>query len=182
MKPGVAVLFTGVCLAALCSLAAGGALPNISANDNRKPAGRMDSGVLTLHLELREGTWHPEAEDGRAINAYSFAEEGHDPITPGPLIRVPQGTEVHISVHNRLPVAAAVHGLHQHPGQADDFMEVAADETKETRFTAGEPGSYLYWASTRGRKAARRRAPASGASLEGRPLDAGMTSGGLHVA
>ena len=175
------LVVAGLCLAAAFCHAADGALPNILANDNRAPAGRLDSRILTLHLELREGVWHPEADHGRAINIYSFSEEGHDSVTPGPLIRVPQGTELHVSVHNRLGVSAAVHGLHKHPGSADNHMELAPDETKEVRFTAGEPGSYFYWASTLGGKAARRQAPTSEADLEARPRDEGMMSGAFVV-
>ncbi len=175
------LLFAGLCLATLGCFAADRALPNILTNDNRTPAGRLNSGVFTLHLELREGIWHPEAEDGRAIDVYSFAEERHDAVTPGPLIRVLQGTELHVSVHNVLRVAAAVHGLHQHPGKADDYMELAPDETKEARFTAGEPGSYFYWASTLQGKPVRRRAPTSEGSMEARPTDEGMMSGAFIV-
>ncbi len=32
---------------------------------------------------LHKGPRHPDAEDGRAIDVYSFAEEGHNPVTPG---------------------------------------------------------------------------------------------------
>jgi FtsP/CotA-like multicopper oxidase with cupredoxin domain len=152
------VLFTGLCLAATCCFAADAALPKISANDNRTPTGRLASGVLTLHLELREGLWHPEAEGGsdragsvetpRVIDTYSFGEEGREPETPGPLIRVPQGTGLIISVHNLLPVAAFVHGLDQHPGNDTNVLQIEPGETKEVRFSAGEPGTFLYWAST----------------------------------
>ncbi len=175
-------LFVGICLAAVCCFAADGALPSISVNDNRVPAGRFDSAVLTLHLELREGLWHPEAPDGRAIDVYSFAEEGHEPQTPGPLIRVPQGTELRVSVHNLLAVAAFIHGLHQHPGKPDDCMELAPGETKEVRFSAGEPGSYFYWASTseRGIKN-RRRASSSEENIETRRTEEGMMSGAFIV-
>jgi FtsP/CotA-like multicopper oxidase with cupredoxin domain len=175
------LLLMDVCLVAMCCSASAGTLPNILTNDNRVPAGRLNSGVLTLHLELREGLWHPEAEDGRAIDVYSFAEQGRDPVTPGPLIRVPQGTELHVSVHNILRVPAAVHGLHQHPGKADDYIQLAPDETKEARFTAGEPGSYFYWASALGSKTARRRTPTSEGSLEARPVDESMMSAGFIV-
>ena len=179
MKLGLKLLFGNVCLAAVCCFASNG-LPNILANDNRTPAGRLESGVLTLHLELREGQWHPEAEDGRAIPVYSFAEEGREPVTPGPLIRVPQGTEVHVSVHNLLPAPAAVHGLHQHPGKAEDSLELAPDETKEVRFTAGEAGSYLYWAAALGARTARRRVTSEG-GLDARRLHESMMSGAFIV-
>ncbi len=55
------VFFTAICLSAVCCFADNRALPNILANDNRAPAGRIDSGILTVHLELREGVWHPDA-------------------------------------------------------------------------------------------------------------------------
>ncbi len=183
------VLFSGLCLGAACCFATDAALPNISANDNRVPAGRLESGVLTLHLELREGLWHREAEEGRdgagsletrgAIDVYSFAEEGHEPQTPGPLIRVPQGTELHVSVHNLLPVAVFVHGLDQHPGNGNNVMQLAPGETKEARFAAGEPGSYIYWAST-GTVAIRGRAT-SPSGIQTRPDADGQMSGAFIV-
>ena len=49
---------------------------------------------------------------------------------------------------NTLPLAAKIYGLHQHPGDAKGAISVAAGETREVRFTAGAPGTYLYWATT----------------------------------
>ena len=160
-----------LCVIAASCLAAGSEMPRISANDNRSPAGRLESGVLTLHLELREGIWHPEAEDGRALNVYSFAEEGKGLQTPGPLIRVPQGTELHISVHNLLSSSVVVGGLDQRPGDAKKTMELAPGETKEARFAAGEPGSYFY-------SAAIKNDPKSQAPPDDKQ---GMTSGAFIV-
>ena len=94
------VLLAAICFSAAFSLTAETTLPAISGNDNKTRAGHLDSGFLTLHLELRQGSWHPEAPEGRSIPAYSFAEEGRDLQTPGPLIRVPQGTELRVSLHN----------------------------------------------------------------------------------
>ena len=163
-------------LSAVFALASEPALPTISSNDNRVPAGHLEAGILTLHLELRQGIWNPEASDGRAIPAYSFAEEGHALQTPGPLIRVPQGTELQVSVHNFLDVTATVHGLHQRPGKSDESIEIASGETKEVRFMAGEPGSYFYWAATSERKGVRRPG-----ELASRPLEEGLMSGALIV-
>ena len=144
------VVAVGVCTAIfpLPAISATENFPGVSANENRKAAGELASGVLTLHLELRQGMWHPQAESGAAIKVASFAEQGHELETPGPLIRVPQGTQVRVSVHNLLSKTVFVYGLHQRPGKADEALEVAAGETKETAFTAGAPGSYYYWAST----------------------------------
>lgn len=67
---------------------------------------------------------------------------------PGPLIRVPQGTEVHVSVHYLLAKTVFIHGLNGHPETDVKVMELAPRDTKDATFSAGEPGTYLYWAST----------------------------------
>ena len=45
----------------------------IAANDNRRPAGRLEQGVLTLTLEVREGLLRPEGDDGPGVPALAFA-------------------------------------------------------------------------------------------------------------
>jgi FtsP/CotA-like multicopper oxidase with cupredoxin domain len=129
----------------------------ISTNDNRTPAGQIQNGVLTIHLELAEGQWHPGSEQGEAVRIYAFGEAGQPLQIPGPLIRVPQGTEIQASVHNSLPVAATVHGLHQRPGEEKDSLVVQPGVTKEVRFQAGDAGTYYYWASTTGDPIATRK-------------------------
>src|SRR5258708_27793974 len=90
---------------ALSFLSAADRLPTIAANDNRSPAGALRNGVLTISLELGEGQWHPEGEEGEALTVYAIAERGRLLQNPGPLIRVPRGTEIHVPLHNALPVA-----------------------------------------------------------------------------
>lgn len=132
------------------------ALRPIAANENRVPAGKLDNGVLTLHLEVREGQWHPGATSGPrlspqipiTIDTAAFGEVGHDLQVPGPLIRVPEQTEVHVSVHNLLSKEVFIHGLNGHPDEDAHVLEVAPDDTKDVSFNAGEAGTYLYWAST----------------------------------
>lgn len=123
-------------------------LPVIVANDNRTPAGNLKDGILNLRLELRPARWYAEAPDGVYEDVYAFAEQGHSPQSPGPLLRVPQGTRVHASIHNVLPLAAKVYGLHSHPADRDEFIQVNAGETRDVLFDVGEPGTYMYWATT----------------------------------
>ena len=123
-------------------------LDSIVANDNRVPGGELRDGVLTLRLELRRGVWHPEGEDGEAIPVYAFGEEGKPLQVPGPLVRVPEGTVVEVSVHNTLGIPATLHGLQERPAVAGDVVTVDAGARHEVRFAAGEPGTYLYWART----------------------------------
>lgn len=153
---GLAILIVGLMVIAAGAFAQNAekaslatvALPEAVANENRMPGGELKNNVLELHLEMREAVWYPEEEGGGHRDVYVFAESGRAPQTPGPLIRVPQGTEIHASIRNTLPLAAKIYGLHRHPGDAKDALSVAAGETREVRFTAGEPGTYVYWATT----------------------------------
>jgi FtsP/CotA-like multicopper oxidase with cupredoxin domain len=118
------------------------------ANDNRTPAGQLTNGVLELRMTLDQAAWYPEEDSGGQREVYAFAEEGHAPQSSGPLIRAPQGTQIRISIHNSLPLGAKIHGLHSHPGDAKDVLTLAPGETKQLQFVAGQPGTYIYWAST----------------------------------
>ncbi|HXE89562.1 MAG TPA: multicopper oxidase domain-containing protein [Terriglobales bacterium] len=130
------------CLLSLSSTVAA-QTPAARANDNRVPAGTLRNGELTLRLEIVEALWFPQQEGGPHLAVYSFAEEGNAAQIPGPLLRVPQGTVVHATVRNRLPVAMFVFGLHQRPGSAPP-LEVPPGAMREVRFPAGEPGTYFY--------------------------------------
>jgi FtsP/CotA-like multicopper oxidase with cupredoxin domain len=134
--------------AALASPAEDSSLPLVMENNNRTPAGQLKNKVLELQLDLRRGRWYPEDEGGGYRDVYAFAEVGHAPQSSGPLIRVPQGTEIHATIHNTLPLMAKIYGLHGHPGDAKDALRLASGETHELRFFAGEPGTYMYWATT----------------------------------
>lgn len=118
----------------------------IVANQNRTPAGKLESGVLDVHLEIRNGVWHPEAEDGPALFVQAFGEVGHTAQIPGPMLRMPEGTKVHVTVANKLDSPATVHGLNTRPGDSSDALEIPAGETRERTFLAGVPGTYYYWA------------------------------------
>jgi FtsP/CotA-like multicopper oxidase with cupredoxin domain len=122
----------------------------VVANSNQAPAGRFDSGQLTIRLEAAMGEWSPEENDGPALNVAAFREEGGPLSTPGPLIRVPEGTEIDATISNRLEQPLTVHGLHSRPGYAKEVLIVAPGESREVKFLAGAPGTYLYWASRNG--------------------------------
>src|SRR5580765_5243469 len=88
--------------------------PVVQANDNRLVAGELKRGTLTVQLEMVGTTWYPEQESGPSLSVYAFAEKGKPPQIPGPLVRIPQGTEVRAQIHNALPVAMFIRGLHAH--------------------------------------------------------------------
>ena len=124
-------------------------LPRIEANRNLSPAGQLRDGVLTLRLEIRDGDWYPEAETGPGVVVQAFAEEGRTLQVPGPLIRVPAGTEVRATVRNTLDKGSAkLYGLHGRPGDGKQPLGIPAGEIREVRFKLSAPGAYHYWATT----------------------------------
>jgi FtsP/CotA-like multicopper oxidase with cupredoxin domain len=130
------------------------ALEHITPNDNRTPAGTVRNGVLTIRLEIRQGEWHPDGDTDPSLVVRAFAEEGKPASVPGPLIRVPEGTEIHAFVRNTLrDSAVVVHGLGARAGAAtasSDSMRVEPGAVREVRFATGPAGTYYYWAATSG--------------------------------
>lgn len=130
-------------------------IDRIATNDNREPAGVLRNGVLTIHLEAREGEWHPDGDADPGLSIYAFAERGKRPLVPGPLIRVPEGTEIHATVTNALARGTlVVRGLSRRGptnGTVDaDSFPLAPAATKELHFIVGAPGTYYYSATVQG--------------------------------
>ena len=137
-----------VCLLITVAFAQVPGTDEIVANQNRISAGKLEKGVLNVQLELRNGTWHPEAEDGPPLFVFAFAEVGQAAQIPGPMLRMPEGTTVHATVANKLKVKATVYGLNTRPSDAEAGVDIAAGESHEFTFSAGAPGTYYYWART----------------------------------
>src|SRR5215472_4225986 len=116
----------------------------VVANSNQAPAGRLDNGQLTVRLEAAMGEWSPEENNGPALRVAAFREEGGRLSTPGPLLRVPEGTEIDATIYNRLDQPLTVHGLHARPGNAKEILIVAPGENREVKFLVGAPGTHLY--------------------------------------
>ena len=124
--------------------------PAAIANENRESAGTLRGETLVLRLVARAATWQPEGPQGPRAEVFAFAEEGESPRIPGPLIRVPVGTEVRATLRNALADTLRVFGLQDRPakGGALDSVVLVPNETRELRFRAGLPGTYLYWGRT----------------------------------
>ena len=119
------------------------AVETIAPNDNRRTAGTLANGVLTIALEAREGAWYPEGEKGRALSVAAFAEAGKPLSTPGPLIRVTAGTTVRATIRNRLEKPIVVFGFGKTRGWSDS-VTVAANAVLPVTFTPTAPGTYYY--------------------------------------
>jgi FtsP/CotA-like multicopper oxidase with cupredoxin domain len=118
--------------------------PIAQANDNQRAGGNLKSGVLTLQLEILETTWYPERDDGPSVSVYAFAEKGKAPQIPGPLLRISEGTEVRAQIHNALPVAMFIRGLHSHTDSRSEPVLIASGASADFHFTVQSPGTYYY--------------------------------------
>ena len=126
-------------------------LEEVEINDNRKPAGELRNGIYYIHLEIREGNWYPETKEGKSIKIKALAEAGKPLQVPGPLIRVPEGTEIRATITNRIKdEPQALYGFYGRPKKpylidnVFDSIQIAAGETKEVIFNPGPAGTYMY--------------------------------------
>jgi FtsP/CotA-like multicopper oxidase with cupredoxin domain len=123
------------------------ALPVVVPNDNRASAGRLDGDTLRLSLAVTMARWYPGSQTGSWAAVSAFAEEGQAPRIPGPLVRVPEGTVIDVTLRNALPDSTIlVGGLGTHPLPADSLIALAPGATARLRFAAGTPGTYFYFA------------------------------------
>jgi manganese oxidase len=126
----------------------------VRANDNRARAGILMSGTLALRLEARMAEWHPQGDDAPGAVIPVFAEIGRPAQVPGPLIRVPGGTNVTVTVRNLIPNATlTIHGLHSRPATPgfSDSLQLAPGAVQTLRFRLDRPGTYYYWGTTTGK-------------------------------
>lgn len=121
----------------------------IAINDNRTPGGTLQNGTLTIRLEARVGEWRPDADPDPGVIVEAFGEEGKPLQIPGPVIRVPEGTEIRAFVRNAIGNdTLTVHGLYSRGparGTMPDTIQVQPNEVREVRFVADAPGTYYYW-------------------------------------
>ncbi len=126
----------------------GNGLSLVVPNDNRMAGGTVTGGVVTVYLDARVAGWRPDADVDSAVTIQAFGEEGGAPRIPGPLIRAMQGAEVHLTIRNSVPDSTLiVYGLRAGTVR-DDSVHVAPGATRDLRFRAGDPGTYVYWGTT----------------------------------
>ena len=129
-------------------------LPVAAPNDNRTPAGTLQDGVLSIALEATNSMWYPDGDSLPGMPIEVFGEPGKQPITPGPLLRVPAGTELRVSFRNSLERDTLTFYMPSRMRDATvraalDSVVVAPREAGEMRIRALRPGTYLYHANGR---------------------------------
>ncbi len=124
--------------------------PTASSNRNHAGAGVLKDGVLTLDIDVVASAWRPEGNAAPAIPAFAFAVRGSTPSVPGPMIRVPQGTQIRLTLHSHIDSALTIGGLRPRVGSATDTIALPAHGTRELRYVLGTPGTYFYWGALAG--------------------------------
>jgi len=136
-----------VCAPGIVSRTFDSTIEEVTINDNRKSAGEFRKGIYYINLEIREGNWYPETRDGAPIKITAIAEAGKPLQVPGPLIRVPEGTEIRATITNRVVGQPhTIFGFYQRPhSDPKDSIIIAPGETKQINLNAGVAGTYFYY-------------------------------------
>ena len=124
--------------------------PLATVNQNRVPAGRLAKGTLTLELDVVEAAYQPDGSDDPVVRILALAERGKAPQVPGPLLRAPVGTTVHLSLRNRSDSALMFSGFRQSMKPKDDTLQLAAGATRELTFRLDKEGTFFYWGVLKG--------------------------------
>ena len=119
-------------------------------NDNRAAAGRMVGDTLVVELVLDSAVWYPQGPGGPSVVVPAFAEAGHAPQIPAPLIRVRAGTTIRATIRNALDSTYVLRGFHARPGVPADSAALQGGASRTFTFAAGAPGTYLYDALPQG--------------------------------
>jgi manganese oxidase len=142
---GVALLV--VCVAAATKTVNSAAL-EVHPNPNTMSAGMLHDGVLTVALEAKASLWR-FSDTRPPMTVAAFSEQGKSPLMPGPLLRVPVGTHLRLTIRNSLDkpltfiIPAAVHGTPDRITAMDSVI-IAPNSVDTLSARAMTPGSYVY--------------------------------------
>ncbi len=120
-------------------------LDDIAANDNTVSAGILRNGVLHLTLVARRGMWYPDGRGTAGLPVEAFGEAGKPLQIPGPLLRVPVGTRIVVTLRNELGHELNVRGLA--PPGATTVVLAANGATRRVSFVLSHPGAFGYYGS-----------------------------------
>ena len=148
--PPLAVLFAGVTLSTAASYHTTAAparsdLRAATSNDNRHGAGTLRGGVLTVSLASEVARWYPGPDSAPPVVTQMFGEEGKTPTNPGPLLRMPLGTRVNLTLRNTLPDSMFFAAACTRPCKTRDTLRLAPGATGQLSFTPAHAGTFAYW-------------------------------------
>ncbi|MBP9898358.1 MAG: multicopper oxidase domain-containing protein [Gemmatimonadales bacterium] len=114
-------------------------------HQNTAAAGRLVGTTLTLAVDIVESGWKPEGADDPEVPILAFAEHGKVPTVPGPLVRVPLGTTIALTLHNTTDSALVIGGFRSSLAAERDTIQLPKGATRVIRFRANAAGTFAYW-------------------------------------
>jgi FtsP/CotA-like multicopper oxidase with cupredoxin domain len=124
--------------------------PLAAVNQNLVAAGRRSHDTLALALDVVEAAYQPEGAEDPVVRILALAERGKTPQVPGPLLRVPAGTTVRLSLRNRSDSALMFSGFRPALKATDDTLQLAAGATREVTLRLDAVGTFAYWGALKG--------------------------------
>jgi FtsP/CotA-like multicopper oxidase with cupredoxin domain len=131
--------------------------PLAAVNQNLVAAGRRSRDTLALALDVVEAAYQPEGPNDPVVRILALAERGKTPQVPGPLLRVPVGTTVRLSLRNRSDSALMFSGFRPALKAEDDTLQLAAGATRDITVRLDAVGTFAYWGVLKGLTAFRQR-------------------------
>jgi hypothetical protein len=167
---GLCLRFAGTSASARSSTAP----PVVQANPNMVAGGTLHDGVLTLTLEARSSLWYLDGPRQPAMTIEAFSEPGKPPLMPGPLVRVPAGTEMHLTIRNSLSMPLTLFmptalRAAADRGDVNDSVLIPPGTVRTLMTRAEVPGNYVYHGETPLR------------SGKANPLGSGLLGGAIVV-
>lgn len=129
-------------------------LPAIAYHDNSTAAGVLRGDTLRVALEIRRGLWRPNGEDRPGTPMLAFVAPNGGLLLPGPMLRVPVGTALDVTIRNGTDSALVVRGLSE---KATDSLFLAPGATGRVQAATTTPGNRFYHATFAGKRFSDRR-------------------------
>jgi hypothetical protein len=119
--------------------------PIAAVNQNLVAAGRRSHDTLALALDVVEAGYQAEGTEDPVVRVLALAERGKAPQIPAPLVRVPAGTIVRLSLRNRSDSALMFSGFRPGLKAEDDTLQLAAGATRDITVRLDAVGTFAYW-------------------------------------
>jgi FtsP/CotA-like multicopper oxidase with cupredoxin domain len=125
----------------------------VSPNPNTAHAGVLRGATLTLTLEAKPSLWYLDGPNHPAMTIEAFSEPGKPPLMPGPLVRVPAGTELRLTIRNSLARPLTFFLPHElrgarNDGDLVDSLVIVPGSVGTLTTRANVAGSYVYRGKT----------------------------------
>jgi FtsP/CotA-like multicopper oxidase with cupredoxin domain len=124
--------------------------PIAAVNQNLVAAGRRSHDTLALALDVVEAGYQAEGTEDPVVRVLALAERGKAPQIPAPLVRVPAGTIVRLSLRNRSDSALMFSGFRPGLKAEDDTLQLAAGATRDITVRLDAVGTFAYWGALKG--------------------------------